>query len=80
MLSLIHLDSKGELLFEEGGFPQLSFFKANAVPLTELNEEPPRCNSSVNVNKFACWLLASQKGFRCPPSIIPGLSLEKYPA
>lgn len=57
-----------------------SFFKANAVPVTELNGEPPRWNSSVNVNKFDCQLLASHKGFSCPPSIIPGLSSEKCPA
>lgn len=76
---LICLDGKGELLFEKGGFPQLLFFKANAVPVTELNGEPPRCNSSVNA-EFVCQLLASHKGFSCPPSIIPGLSSEKSPA
>lgn len=53
MLCLILLVGKGELLFEKGVFQQLSFFKANAVPVTELNGEPPRWNSSVNVNKFA---------------------------
>lgn len=67
MSCLILLHGKGELLFEKGVFQQLSFFKANAVPVTELNGEPPRWNSSVNVNKFACQLLASHKGFSCPP-------------